>query len=113
MTPLIAAGATVAQFFMVGGQLFMKRSMMLTHRQPVPRQKFAALFALGILGLTLYFLLWIGLMQYVEISRLYPFDALAPVLLVVATTLFLKEKLTPRAWLGITLIVTGLVLISL
>ena len=47
------------------------------------------------------------------LSQQYAFDALAPVLLVLLAVLFLGERLGLRAWIGIALITTGLIVISL
>jgi drug/metabolite transporter (DMT)-like permease len=115
MTPLIALLALLAEICLVIGQLLIKRAMILTNTPPTPKPRFTLIFSLGIATLSLYFFLWIGLMQNKNLllSQQYAFDALAPVLLVLATTLFLKEKISKRAFAGIALISLGLLLIAL
>ena len=114
MTPLLFVVALCAELLLVAGQLIIKRAMMMTNRPSLPKTIFTGTFLAGIVALAAYFFLWIGLMQNrnLQLSQQYAFDALAPMLLVLTAAVFLKERLTARAWVGIGLISTGLMLIS-
>lgn len=67
----------------------------------------AACFAGGIGAMTLWFMLWLGLMQKLPLSMLFPFEALASILLALAASWLLRERVSLRAWLGIALIALG------
>ena len=113
ITPLWITAVVTAQAFMVVGQLFFKRAMVLTHHKPMPRKRFAILFGCGIASLTVYFLMWTGLMQEdTPLSKQHSFEALALIGLVAVAVIFLGERLSPRSWLGIALVVTGLILVA-
>ena len=66
----------------------------------------------GIGLLTVWFLLWMGLLQKLDLSFLYPFQGISPVLLVLAAVVFLKERADWRTWLGVALITAGTVLVA-
>ncbi|MEI8197526.1 MAG: EamA family transporter, partial [Phycisphaerae bacterium] len=70
------------------------------------------LFALSLGSLTVYFFLWVGLLGEYEISFLYPFEGMQPLLILLAAAVFLGERLHWRAWCGIGLICAGIVLVS-
>ena len=97
---------------LVGGQLILKHAMGMTHAKPLPWKKFLPRFALGIGIMTTWFLLWLSLLQRYDLSYLFPFDSLSAVLLSLGAMFFLKEKLTLRLWVGMILIVAGVMLVS-
>ena len=66
----------------------------------------------GIGFLTLWFFLWLGLLQSWELSRLFPFEGLTPPLLVLSAWIVLNERVPTRAWLGIILIGLGVGLVA-
>jgi undecaprenyl phosphate-alpha-L-ara4N flippase subunit ArnE len=66
----------------------------------------------GIALLTVWFGLWMGLMQKLDLSLLYPFMGLSPVLMVLAAVVFLRERADWRTWLGVALITAGTVLVA-
>ncbi len=72
----------------------------------------ATFFVLSIAAQALYFFLWLGLLEKFPLSSVYPFDAAAPVLLMLAAVFLLHERLTARAWAAISLIFAGLAIIS-
>lgn len=86
--------------------------MNMTHRSPVDWSRFAGVFLMGIASMTLWFLLWLGLMRHFDLSYLYPFEGLSPILLVAGAKFFLKEKMTPRLWVGTLIISAGLALVA-
>lgn len=53
---------------------------------------------------------WIWLLSRVELSQAYPFMALSFVLVPLLSITFLGEHVSYRYWLGITLIIGGIVL---
>jgi undecaprenyl phosphate-alpha-L-ara4N flippase subunit ArnE len=66
----------------------------------------------GILSKAIEFFLWLGLLAKFQLSYIYPFDGLNRVILVLGASFFLKEKTSPRLWLGVLSISAGVVLIS-
>ncbi len=103
----------VSQAFMVGGQIFLKHAMNgTTGESEAAGWKQAVPFACGIGLLTLWFFLWLELLSQVELSYLYPFDALGPLFMAFGASLALKEKMTPRLWFGVLLIVGGLMIVG-
>jgi len=97
---------------LVCGQIWLKWAMNYTHLTPIPWKKFIPTFAVGIGAMTLWFLLWLGLLQTLELSYLYPFEGLSAIFLSLAASFFLKEKMTLRLWVGIVLITLGVVFVS-
>ena len=101
-----------SQFCLAGGQIFLKHAMTAVQRGPQRWPGIIRAFAPGIGGLTLWFFLWVGLLQRLELSYVYPFEGLSPVLLVLGAAAFLKERLTLRSCVGITLIAAGIALVA-
>jgi uncharacterized membrane protein len=99
-----------AQLFLVSGQLFFKRAM--DDEAEVPTARKVKLLAIGIACQGLWFFLWLGLLQNWDLSRIFPFEGLNPLLLVLASWLFLKERLTSGTWVGVALISAGLALVA-
>jgi len=109
-TALLLVILTVA--CLVAGQLIIKHAMGMTHDTPIPWKKFIPKLALGVGVMTAWFLLWLSLLQSYELSYLFPFDSLSAVFLSLGASIFLKEKLTLRLWVGILLIVMGIFVVS-
>jgi undecaprenyl phosphate-alpha-L-ara4N flippase subunit ArnE len=103
----------LAQVALVLGQFLLKVAM---HPRSAAmrgaKYKRAGIFVLSIAAQTVYFFLWLGLLEKFELSKVYPFDAAAPVLLVLAAVFLLHERLTVRAWVAISFIFAGLAIIS-
>lgn len=99
---------------MVGGQIFLKFALnrpdeeikTLSWRRTAP-------FVYGIGLMTLWFFLWLGLLSQVELSYLYPFDAMSPLFMAFGASIILGEKMTPRLWGGISLIIIGLLIVGM
>ncbi|HVW65792.1 MAG TPA: EamA family transporter [Nitrosospira sp.] len=104
----------LSQFFMVGGQIFLKHAMNggSGDESATTRRKKVAPFICGIGLLSLWFFLWLGLLARVDLSYLYPFDALGPLFMAFGASMALKEKMTPRLWCGVLLIVGGLLIVG-
>jgi drug/metabolite transporter (DMT)-like permease len=112
VTPLTVTLVLLSQLAQVGGQVLLKHGMSEVGR--TPRRTGAVLRGLGggIALLTAWFGLWMGLMQKLELSQLYPFTGLSPVLMVLAASLFLRERADGRTWLGVALITAGTILVA-
>jgi undecaprenyl phosphate-alpha-L-ara4N flippase subunit ArnE len=113
MTAAALALVLASQLFVVGGQVLLKRGLNLTRFCPVPVGPVAARIAAAIALLTLWFLIWMGLLRHLDLSQLYPFEGLSPVLLVLAARVLLHETLTWKTWAGVALIAAGTVLVGL
>ena len=62
--------------------------------------------------LNVWFFLWLGLLRNWDLSRVFPFEGLSPLLLMLGAWMFLGERVPPRAWLGIVLIGVGVSLVA-
>jgi uncharacterized membrane protein len=72
----------------------------------------AARLTMGIAAMAVNFFLWNGLLSRFDLSYLYPFDGLNRIILVIAASIFLKEKMTLNLWVGVGLICAGVLLVS-
>lgn len=114
MTPLAITICIACQFLLVIGQLFLKHAMAgKPGAAPPPLGQTARNFALGIGCLTAWFFLWLGILERWELSNVFPFEGLNPALLVLAAWLFLKEHIPLQAWIGVSLICAGIVLVAM
>ncbi|MGN6366929.1 MAG: EamA family transporter [Phycisphaerae bacterium] len=113
MTSNLLIFGLLAEGALVTGQLLLKKAMHAHPRRPISRGKRVAFFATSIVAQALYFFLWLGLLHDYPLSSVYPFDAGALVLLVIAGIVLLHEKLTLRAALAMGFILSGLAIISM
>ena len=112
MSALAITFCILCQFLLVIGQLFLKHAMNGVDLTPCPWRRVIWNFAAGVGALTLWFFLWVGLMQQSALSRIFPFEGLNPALLVLGAWIFLKERLPPVAWVGVLLICVGIGLVT-
>jgi drug/metabolite transporter (DMT)-like permease len=56
--------------------------------------------------------LWLKVISIVELSVAYPFMSLTPVFICVGSVLFLRERVMAKQWVGVVLIVFGIMLVS-
>ena len=110
MTPLVWLLVVVSQVAMVAGQIFLKHAM--TRREQTVPAGWGFQMMLGIAALTVWFLLWLGIMHRVELSQLMPLEGISPLLIVLGARLFLGERLGPRGWAGVVLTCLGVALVS-
>lgn len=113
MSPTLVALLIGSQVLLVASQLFLKYAMNQAGREPRPWPRVILHFGLFIALMTLWFLLWLGFLQTMPLSQLLPWEGLSPVLLVLGAAVFLREKITREAWIGVALISAGVVLVSL
>ena len=102
-----------SQVALVAAQIIIKRAMNFTHLSPKPWLRIVSTFATGLVLMTLCFFLWLGFLQKLQLSHVFPFEGLSPALLVIGASLFLGEKVGTRGWMGIALISAGIVLVTL
>jgi len=97
----------ICQILIVVGQIMLKRGM-----SPA-RKSFSPLdFTLGIMLLSVWFFLWLGLMGKWDLSKLFPFEGLNPAFMALGAWIFLKEKLPATAWIGVGLVCVGIAVVS-
>jgi uncharacterized membrane protein len=113
MSASLIALLIASQVVLVVSQLFLKHALNLSARTPPSRPAVVLHFALFVALMTLWFLLWLGFLQTMPLSQVLPWEGLSPVLLVLGAAVFLREKITREAWLGMALISAGVVLVSL
>jgi drug/metabolite transporter (DMT)-like permease len=109
VTPRVIFLAILCQLFLVAGQIFFKRAMRQTPTPPSHARRAGELTA-GIFLQALWFFIWINLLEKQNLSRIFPFEGLNPVLLVAAAWLILKERLSIHTAVGVMLICAGIFL---
>jgi len=68
---------------------------------------------LGYLGFIADGLLWSAALYYLDISVAHPIGSLVFVVVAIASKIFLHEHITPKRWLGISLILIGSAIVAL
>ncbi|PYK24009.1 MAG: hypothetical protein DME52_11470 [Verrucomicrobia bacterium] len=109
VTPVSALLIFVALILYILGQLFLKHAM----EDDLGSARFKKNFAVGLSTMTVSFFITLGLLQHFELSYLYPFQGLSVVIISLLAAAILREKLTPRLFIGAALISAGVVLVSL
>lgn len=112
MTFLAVSLCLLCQICLVGGQLFLKHAMSANDDGAKHWAVAVSRFGSGIFLLSLWFFLWLGLLRDWELTRLFPFEALSPILLALGAWGFLNERISPRAWVGVALIGLGVSLVA-
>ena len=112
MTAVGITLAIVCQLFLVIGQLLLKHGMNAVDVRPRNFSRIVSRLVFGILCLTVWFFLWLGLLVRWDLSKLFPFEGMDPALLVIGAWLILKERLTLGTWVGIAFISIGIALVS-
>jgi uncharacterized membrane protein len=113
MSPGLLALLLFSQLLLVGSQIFLKHGVNLTKRQPTPWMTAVMHFSLWLGAMTLWFRLWLGFLETMPLSKVLPWEGIGPVLLLIGAALFLREKISRAAWLGMALISAGVFLVSL
>jgi drug/metabolite transporter (DMT)-like permease len=102
----------LSQLALVAAQIVMKRAMSRREQGGEKARGWIGLLAIGIATMTLWFLLWIGLMHKIELSKLMPLEGISPLLIVLGAAVFLHERLNWRGWAGVGLTCLGVLLVS-
>jgi uncharacterized membrane protein len=97
----------------VSGQLLFKRAMESSRKIGFRNSRTMGTLSIGILVMTISFLLNLGLLQHFDLSYLYPFQGSSIIIITLLAAVVLKERLTPRLILGTVLITAGVVLVSM
>jgi drug/metabolite transporter (DMT)-like permease len=71
------------------------------------RQQWFATFVLGLLGVFAYNLFFMGALERLPASRAALIIALNPVITITISSFVLKERLTPRRWIGVAIALIG------
>jgi drug/metabolite transporter (DMT)-like permease len=112
MSPLTLSLCLFCQVLIVAGNLLLKHAMSGTNEQHGSPLRTGLWLSAGIALLALWFFLWLGLLSKWELSQLYAFEGMAPILLMVSAWLFLGEKVSLRGWIGVLMIGAGLTLVA-
>ena len=102
----------ISQLALVAGQIFLKRAMSRRERGGDDARGWTGTLAIGIATMTVWFLLWLGVMPHVELSKQMPMEGISPILIVLGAALFLRERLNAQGWAGVILTCVGVVLVS-
>ena len=123
MTPVDLGAVLLSISLIVAGQITLKSGMARVgaidwHRlhRPIALVSDVARVAAIWIGLTLYVAsaaMWIFTLSRVPLSLAYPFLGLSYVGVAATAVIALDEWLTPAQWLGILLVVTGVVTVAL
>jgi len=97
----------------VAGQLLFKRAMEFSRSLGFRNRRTIIALGLGIIVMTLSFLLNLGLLQRFDLSYLYPFQGSSIIIIALLAAIMLKEKLTARLIIGTLLISGGVALVSM
>jgi len=100
----------ISQIALVAGQIYLKRAM--ARRERVNNSGWVRTLIIGIATMTVWFLLWLGVMPHVELSKQMPLEGISPLLIVLGAAVFLHERLNWRGWAGVGLTCIGVVLVS-
>ena len=100
----------LSKLCMVAGQIFLKKTMSWPEHGSKPWR--AAVFATGVAIMALGFFIWVGLMAQFDLSYLFPFEGLHYLFVVIAASIFLKERASWSLWIGLFLICSGVALVS-
>ena len=105
--------ATVCVAMIAGGQLLFKlaaNAMQGPGPTLGPRSLIILAAALVVYGLAT--IGWVLVLRQAPLNRIYPFMALSFVLVPLGSRYVLGESLAPQYWIGVVLLVAGLVLIG-
>ena len=110
MTTLAITLCIVCQLFLVTGQLLLKHAM--KPQEDATCRTTAIRLIPGIACMTAWFFLWLGLLEKLELSHIFPFEGLNPALMVIGAWIFFRERMTINAWIGIAVICVGIALVT-
>jgi drug/metabolite transporter (DMT)-like permease len=102
----------ISQLALVAGQIFLKRAMSRREHGGEMASGWIGTLVIGIATMTVWFLLWLGVMHQVELSKLMPLEGISPLLIVLGAAIFLHEHLNWRGWAGVGLTCVGVLLVS-
>jgi drug/metabolite transporter (DMT)-like permease len=69
--------------------------------------------ALGLAAFVVDIILWTLALKFLDVSLAFPLSSLSLIMVVFLSRLRLKEKISPRRWIGVSLILLGTVFVGL
>jgi uncharacterized membrane protein len=97
--------AIFCQLLVVPGQVMLKIGL--------TRKKHREIFIISaVLFMAAWFFLWLGLMAFWDLSKLYPFEGLNPAMMAISSWLILKEHMPASAWVGMGLVCVGIIIVA-
>ncbi len=102
----------ISQLALVAGQIYLKRAMSRREHGGEKAHGWIGQLVIGIATMTVWFLLWLGVMSKIELSKLMPLEGISPLLIVLGAAVFLYERLNWRGWAGVGLTCIGVLLVS-
>lgn len=102
----------ISQLALVVGQIYLKRAMSRRELGSERAHGWISILVTGITAMTVWFLLWLGMMSRVDLSKLMPLEGISPLFIVLGAALFLGERLNWRGWTGVGLTCIGVWLVS-
>jgi uncharacterized membrane protein len=113
MTLFTLAILVLSQLALAAGQVCLKHASGSDHKPIASGPVRAAWYTIGITSMAIWFFLWLHLMRFFELNRLFAFEGVSPLLVAFASGLFLSERITARAWFASFLIAIGITLVAL
>lgn len=110
--PLFIAGAimeSTTQLCLKKGAIIHKETTGFTYYLKLIKNKWVII---GILAYIIEMIIWIILLSYIPLSIAFPLTGLQKIIIVFFSVLVLKEKVNRLEWLGVGIIVIGIVLIG-
>jgi len=102
----------LSQLALATGQVSLKHASGSDHKPIAHGPVRAGWYTVGITSMSIWFFLWLHLMRFFELNRLFAFEGVSPLLVACASALFLGEKITIRAWFASFLIAIGIALVA-
>ena len=112
MTAFAILLCLLCQVLVVAGNLLLKHAMAGMEEQKGWSVRTGLWLFGGIALFALWFFMWLDLLGKYPLSQLYAFEGLAPVLVMAAAWLILREKVPLRGWIGVLMIGGGLILVA-
>jgi drug/metabolite transporter (DMT)-like permease len=103
----------LSQLALAAGEVCLKHAAGSDHKPAPHGPARAGWYSVGIVSMSIWFFVWLHLMRFFELNRLFAFEGLSPLLVACASALFLAEKITARAWSASFLIAIGITLVSI
>lgn len=102
----------LSQLALAAGEVLLKHASGSDHKPIAHGAARASWYGAGIASMSIWFFIWIHLMRFFELNRLFAFEGGSPLLVACASALFLAEKITVRAWFASFLIAVGITLVA-
>jgi len=102
----------LSQLALAAGEVSLKHASGSDHKPIAHGAVRASWYGAGIASMSIWFFIWIHLMRFFELNRLFAFEGGSPLLVACASALFLAEKITVRAWFASFLIAVGITLVA-